>query len=494
MRQSTEGPAQRPGPHPFPHLVWAFVAAKIVFHVATTRLEHHRDEVYFIAASKRLAASYVDFQPVTPLLLRIERMLFGESLVGLRMIPALAGALVIVLGVLIARELGGDRRAQILTAFTMLVAPMFIGMNSTLNTVSLETPAWMLVALVTARLLRTRDERLWVALGAAAGLALLVKFTMMAYVGSLGLAVLATPMREAIRSKWLWIGGVVGAVMIAPSIIWQFGNDLAVVEFVSNQGGGGAVLGLRGRLGYLASLVILPGIVAVLLYIPGLVWLWRNRTFRTIGLAHGIALVAFFIASGKGYYAFPAIAVLLCAGSVAVIERRDRYPRVLMAGVAVSLLMSLLFVVPIAPLSVYRDNPDLAEGAEIGERVGWMQFARTIARIKRSLPAAERDRAVMVGDNYSLPTAAELHGVSPAVSGHNSAYLWWPRIPRDHVAIVVGFARREVQTWYRDVERVGTVRNSLGIRNYDWGAPILVARGPRLTPAELRERIKSFEA
>jgi hypothetical protein len=87
--------------------VWGFAALKVAFHLATTRLEHHRDELYFIAASKRLAFSYVDFQPVTPVLVRLDRSVFDRSLVGLRLIPALAGAAMILIAALIARELGG---------------------------------------------------------------------------------------------------------------------------------------------------------------------------------------------------------------------------------------------------------------------------------------------------------------------------------------------------------------------------------------------------
>ncbi len=496
--ESSEGPARGPGlRHFLPLSVWAFVAVKVGFHVATTRLSFHRDELYFIAASKRLAFSYVDFQPVTPLLLRAERAIFGDTLVGLRLIPALAGAAVILLGTLIAKELGGDRKAIVLAAFTMLVAPMFVGMNSTLNTVSLETPAWMLVAFVTIRLLRTKDERLWVALGAAVGLALLVKFTMVAYVGALGIALLATPLRRSLRSPWLWLGAVIGLLLITPSVIWQFRHDLAVVEFVSNQGGGGAVLGLRGRLGYLAGLVILPGIVPVLLYVPGLLWLWRNEKFRVLSITHGVTLVAFVVASGKGYYAFPAIAVLLCAGSVAVIERRERYPRPIMAGTAVvGLFIALPLVV--VPVSFLRDNRDLAQATELGERLGWDDLARTVSRVYKDLPADERSRAVMVGRNYTLPAAvefyADVYDEPPAVSGHNSSYLWWPRIPRDHIAIFVGFDPTWVARYYDDVERAGVFRNSKGVKNYDWDDPICIARGPMLSPQELRERVKSFEA
>lgn len=481
-----------PGP------VWLFAGGKIAFHLATTRLGYHRDEFYFLSASKRLAASYVDFQPVTPVLVRAEQALLGESLLGLRLLPALSGAVAIVLAALIARELGGDKRAQVLAAFALAVVPAFVGMNAALNTVSLETTAWMLVALLFVRLVRTGDERLWVGVGAAAGLALLVKFTMTAYVFGLGVGVLATPLRRSVSSLWLWLGGAVGAALVAPSIVWQAQNGFPVLEFVGNQGSGGKVLGLGGRGGYLVSLIVLPGIVAAFLYVPGLVSLLRDGIFRALGIAHAVALIVFLAASGKGYYAAPGIAVLLCAGAVAAIRKRDRYPRGLMAGIAVSLLLALPLAVPLLPVSVLASNADINQATEMGERIGWEDLARTVRRATVSLEPDERDRAVVLGSNYALSAAVEFYAdrydLPPSVSGHNSAYLWWPEIPRDHVAIAIGLDRSRLERLYASVEEFGVVRNSDGVENYEWGKPIFIGRGPRVSAAELRESIRIFTA
>lgn len=484
-----------------PTPVWLFAAGKVVFHLATTRLSHHRDELYFITASKRLAASYVDFQPVTPLLVALERAVFGESLLGLRLIPALAGAAVIVLAALIARELGGNRRAQILAGLAGLIVPMFVGMDSALNTVSLETPAWMLISLLFARLLRTGDGRWWIGVGAAAGLALLVKFTVVGYLVALGVAILATPLRKDLRSKWLWIGVAVAALMIAPSVIWQFQNSLPVLEFISNQGGGGKVLGLGGRGGYLVSLIVLPGIIAAFLYIPGLIHLLRDKTYQALGVTHAVALLVFLIASGKGYYAAPGIAVMICAGAVWSVNRRDRYPIGVLVGIGLSLLLSLPLVVPIIPTSVLVGRPDLSDATEIGERLGWDDIARDVSRIYETrIRDAERSRTIFIGENYTLPSAIEYYADDyelPAVhvSGHNSSYLWWPNdIPRLHTAIVIGFDRFKVRELYDDVVRVGTVRNDEGVDNYEWGKPIWVARLPNFPEDEIRERVKTFQA
>ena len=481
--------------------IWLFAAGKVAFHLATTRLSHHRDELYFISASKRLAVSYVDFQPVAPALVWIERRIFGDSLLGLRLIPALAGVAVIILAALIARELGGNRRAQILAGLAGLIVPLFVGMDSALNTVSLETPAWMLVCLLFARLLRTGDNRWWVGVGAAIGLALLIKFTVVGYLIALGVAIIATPLRRDLRSKWLWMGAGVAVVMIAPSVIWQFQNGLPVLEFISNQGEGGAVLGLRGRAGYLISLIILPGFVTLLLYVPGLLYLMREKTYQALGVTHAGTLLVFLIASGKGYYAAPAIAVMICAGCVWIVQRRDRYPRGLLIAIGVITLTSLPLAVPLIPTSVLAKSSDLSDATEMGERIGWDDIARDVSRIYETrIRDADRADTIFLGENYTLPSAIEYYADDfnlprVAVGGHNSSYLWWPDdIPRQHTAIVIGFDRWEVKELYDDVVRVGTVRNDEGVDNYEWGKPIWIGRLPNFPADEIRERVKTFEA
>jgi hypothetical protein len=165
----------------------------------------------------------------------------------------------------------------------------------------------------------------------------------------------------------------------------------------------------------------------------------------------------------------------------------------------VNLLIPLLLLVPVLPISVLK-NEDLAQATELSERIGWREFASNIGRITRSLPAEERERTIFIGANYTLPAAVEFYADEYpvpriAVSGHNSSYLWWPPdIPRDHVAIAVGFSQAELDRLYADVERVGTVTNREGVHGYDWGDPIFVARAPRVSSERIRREIKSFTA
>jgi 4-amino-4-deoxy-L-arabinose transferase-like glycosyltransferase len=66
-----------------------------------------REQLYFIATSKHLAFGYVDFAPLSAFVLRLSRPIFGDSLHGIRFLPALAYGAEILLTALTTAELGG---------------------------------------------------------------------------------------------------------------------------------------------------------------------------------------------------------------------------------------------------------------------------------------------------------------------------------------------------------------------------------------------------
>src|SRR5882724_11886296 len=97
--------------------VAAIACAKFVFHMATAGLYgFFIDEIYFLACGQHLAWGYVDFPPLTAFQAWLTRFLFGDSPYSIRLFPSLAGAGLVILAAAIARELGGGRWAQILTA------------------------------------------------------------------------------------------------------------------------------------------------------------------------------------------------------------------------------------------------------------------------------------------------------------------------------------------------------------------------------------------
>src|SRR5215213_6023122 len=100
---------------------------KVLVHLLTAgNYGYFRDELYYIAASEHLSLGYVDFPPFVALATALERATLGDSLLALDLLPALAGAAIVVLAGLMARELGGGTLAQGLAALAVLVAPNFL--------------------------------------------------------------------------------------------------------------------------------------------------------------------------------------------------------------------------------------------------------------------------------------------------------------------------------------------------------------------------------
>ena len=51
----------------------------------------------------------------------------------------------------------------------------------------------------------------------------------------IGIATFLTPsLREDLRTKYPWIGGVVMLVIWAPNVVWQIANGLPTVTYIGN--------------------------------------------------------------------------------------------------------------------------------------------------------------------------------------------------------------------------------------------------------------------
>jgi 4-amino-4-deoxy-L-arabinose transferase-like glycosyltransferase len=114
-----------------------------------------RDELYFLDCARHLQAAYVDQPVLTPLIVRISLELFGVSLTGLRLWPALAGAGTVLIGAMTARELGGGMRAQIGAALGTATMPSLLAVDHLIGPTAFDLLAWASLALVWLRIERT---------------------------------------------------------------------------------------------------------------------------------------------------------------------------------------------------------------------------------------------------------------------------------------------------------------------------------------------------
>ena len=482
--------------------VGAVVAGLVVVLTALSgRYGFHRDELYFLVAGRHPDWGYVDQPPLTPLLARLSTAVFGESPAGLRVIATLAGAGIVVLVAMIARELGGGRAAQTLAACCATASGYVLVLGHMVSTATFDLLCWMTICWLALRLLRTRDTRWWVPLGAVTGLGLQNKYLVLLLVAALLAGLLLTEQRVLLRSRWLLAGIAAAAVVAAPNLWWQSTHDwpqLTVARGISSDDGGEN----RAMFVPLQLLQLSPFLVPV--WVAGLVRLWRSpdlRWARPLAFAYPVLAGLVLVTGGKPYYALSLLLVMTAAGCEPVIAwvRRGRggVRRVLVAtGLVLAFASSAVITLPVLPPGGL--GPVQAINKEQGEQAGWPQLVTDVADAWNRIPAAERSRAVILTSNYGQAGALDRygpgHGLPAPYSGHMSFADWGP--PPDSadgpVLLVHQAGGAALERAFTGCREVGRVDNGLDLDNEEQGSLIVLCSSPSRPWSTLWPSLRQF--
>ena len=115
------------------HRLLAYLALVdfIVHMVFAANYGYFRDELYYIVSgTQHLSLGYVDFPPFIAYVAALLNLISKDSLVSIHVVPALNEALLVFVAGMMARELGGGRRAQLLAAVSTLVTFAFLAFGS----------------------------------------------------------------------------------------------------------------------------------------------------------------------------------------------------------------------------------------------------------------------------------------------------------------------------------------------------------------------------
>ena len=458
--------------------VWLVAAAAFGAEMAVSgRYGYDRDELYFLAAGRHLAWGYVDQPSLTPLLARIDALLTGDTLVGLRALPALGLAALVLLTAAMARELGAGRGGRLLAALATACCAEYLGAMHELTTTPVDFVDWALVLLAVTRLLRRGDARWWIAVGGLAGLGMDAKWNIGFLVAALGLGFAVTPAaRPLLRSRYAVYGAALFAVLAAPDVAWQALHDwpnLAVFGHLNQQA-------WQNRALYWPIQVVYTSIALVPLWVGGISWALRDARLRVVGVAAVAVIVAQFVLGGKGYYPGGVYTFCFAAGATALAGRpRRRRAAVYCVAAAVSAVIAL----PLLPAAALARFPAQKVNYDLGEEIGWPSQVALVARVYDGLPAPERAAAAVVTGNYGEAGAVDRYGAAlglpPAVSGANSYWLWGPPPAGDTVAVAVNVDPALLRRWFSSVRVAAVYRNGLGVSDDEEGAVIYVAAGLR---------------
>jgi len=422
--------------------VLAIAGVVALFHLAGSGFGLQRDELYFLAAGRRLAWGYVDQPPLVPLLARAADLLPGPPLLGLRLLSGAAHSSLVAIGAALAGVFGGGRRAQVLAAGSVACAWVFLVAGHSLSTTVVDQVSWAVVCLLLARALHGGGWTAWLPVGVALGVAVHAKHTVVLLVAGLAVG-LAAARSGSLRTPGPWAAAAVAVVAALPGVWWQAAHGWPALVMLSSIQEGTDGLAARGAL--LPRQLLLVGPVLAPMWVSGLWWLLRapaGRAHRPLGWACVAVLGLLLASGGKDYYASPLAVVLLAAGAVGA-ERRLRGGRG-RAAVAVALIVGAL---PVAALLVPAVAWAAVRTLPVGDVVTLAPAHETVAEAvvvaHRSLPDGQRAELVLAA-SYEEAGALEQFAapdLPPITSGHNAYWTWGPPGPTTAggTVLAVGF-------------------------------------------------------
>ncbi len=483
----------------------------VIFHIALNgQYGFHRDELDFIMNARRLDWGYVSYPPITPFFARIGLEIFGESLRGLRVLPAIAQGVAMILAGLMARDMGGKRSAQILAAFTVFIAPMSLFGGTVIMYFAFDYLWWVLVAFFMVRLLATDNPRYWLGIGAGIGLGMMTKYTMAFFVAGLVVAVLVTPARKYLGTKWLYLGAALALLIFLPNLIWQIQHDFISLEYLASIHARDVSWGRAGDF-LPEQLFLTTNPFSLPIWAVGLslcLFSASMRRFRALGWMFIVTFLLFIINQGRGYYTGPAYVMFLAAGCVwfeAWLERLGGKKRQVGYGLlwttqVIGSLIGVILMKPIGAInSTFWDFRYGVSGDLFVEMVGWEDLTRQVAEIYQSIPETEKPRTVILAGNYGEAGAIDLYGdeygLPRMITGANSMWYRGFGDPEPETVIVVGFERGYADHFFKSCQFSGTVENSYDVKNEEtmFHTGLYVCREPRLPWSEMWQEMQWYQ-
>jgi hypothetical protein len=424
----------------------------------------------------------VDQPPLIALVTWTVRSFLGDSLPAIRLLPAVAGAGEVALAAMIARELGGKRFAQGLAALAVLVAPGVLAGDNLLSMNAFEPLFWMGCAWLLIRIVKTGNQKLWIWFGIVAGFGIENKYSMLIFGAGIVIGLLLTQQRRVFASPWLWIAGAIAFFIFLPNLLWNIQHHFPFLELQANIRRSGRDVRLT-PLAFFGQEILTMHPLTLPIWLAGL-WFFfftpSGKPFRALGWACVFTAAVIVNLNPRVYYLYPAFPLLFAGGTVVweVLLNRPKTSWLKFAW-PVLLVMTGAALAPIAipalpPETYIRYTKALhlaqprIETHKLGplpqifaDQFGWEEMAATVAGVYNNLPPEVRPQTAIFGQNYGQAGSIDLfgpkYGLPPAISGHQSYFLWGPRGYTGESMIVMDDRKENLEKLFASVQKVASV-------------------------------------
>jgi len=466
-------------------IILLFALTKLVLHLITaSNYGFQRDAYLYMAQAKHLDWGFFSTPPLVAFVTRIHTLFWGDSLVAVRLLPALIGAASLFMAGWLIKQLKGGVMAQLIGLTAIFLSPAFLRTSSLLQPVVFNHFFWLLAAVVVYKLVHKQEAKQLLWLIPVLGLGWMAKYSIIFYASALLTALLLSPHRKLLWTKYLLWTLAGGLILILPNLLWQHMHNWPVLSHMSElQDTQLGAMGLKDFL-FAQLLMHLP---AFPVWIGGLIWLIFNRkhrSYRLFAWAYVFTLLLIILLQGKFYYTIAAYTILMVFGAIAW-EQWSSRPRRWIAWVVLALIIfNGIYTLPLS-LPVYKPERMVEYGKKQVERglgvmfmwedgeihelpqdfadmVGWDELGRKVWNFYGTLDDSVKASTLVYAEFYGAAGAMDYYRpleIYPEVYCFNDAYMEWiPRKPTLEYMIYVGYSDR-VPLYFDKVELLGRVEH-----------------------------------
>lgn len=501
---------------------------KLVIHLLTaTNYGYSGDELYFLAMSKHLDFGYVDVPPLIVMLAALSRLLIGDSLFAIHVLPAIAGAVMVYFAGLLARKLGGGRFAQWFTALMVIVAPFWLEENSYFTYEPFDQLFVLLVFYMIVLIIKQETPKRWLIFGLIAGLGVMTKLTMIFTGFGLVVALLLTSRRKSFITRWPWLAALIVIAICTPYIIWQVTYDWPLLKYWQNYA---AFRPHNDTLQFFQLQTLALNPVTLPIWLMGIYYLLFHREgkkYRVLGLMHLVLLISIswvmkleFRQITSSYFPLLAAGAVFLEKTIALPQFRRIFLGWIKPVYAGILLLSSILIapscLPMLPLPVLEKYLNVTTYSPVSSferlseipfrfafRLGWPEMVKEIADVYYRLPESDREKCIIWASDYPEASAIDLfgktYGLPNAISNHLSYQIWGPGEKSGEVAIVFGkgyFSPMFTKIWlsgiFKEVEHVAMIPGHKYSVSFEKDLPVFVCRKPRMNFKKAWEMFEDF--
>jgi hypothetical protein len=278
------------------------------------------------------------------------------------------------------------------------------------------------------------------------------------------------------------MGGAAAFLIFLPNLLWNLHYDWPFLQLMHNiRAAGRDVVLSAGQ--YFFQQMLLVNLLTAPIWITGLIAFFaspRLKAYRVLGWSYVVCYAVFFVLHGKNYYLSPIYPMLLAAGAVAIEPAltRPRWawlkPAILAVIVAHGAYLIPVVVPVLSPdkfIAYTRTLPFKLPVMEhsharaalpqwYSDQFGWNEIVAETALAWNQLAPEERRDCGIFAQDYGQAGAIDFlgrrYGLPPALSGHQSWFLWGPRGYSGNCLIVLDDKKETLERLFKQVDYVGT--------------------------------------